>query len=92
MSFDLSVRTEMQGPLIAEARRRGVSPQEMLDDLVRRELGRAAVRADDGARRERAARSAEYRRWAASQPAGAASLSDEAISREAIYSREGGAA
>ncbi len=91
MSLILEMRGEVEGRILAEVGRRGITPQQMLDIILHRGIDTLApdYAADDTTeRREWAARSARYRQWAAEQPRAGILLSDEAISREAIYRRD----
>lgn len=82
MTLTLTLTPEKETRLVAQARRAGLS----LDEYVQRVLDRAdEAPAPRLTPEERAAR---FRAWADSHGTDTPLLTDEAISREAIYSRD----
>ena len=72
-----------EAQIIEEARQTGMTPE----DYVLRLLERSAMPAIDRSPAAAAERVARFQRWVSSLPP-APHLSDEEISREAIYSRD----
>ncbi|MBM3792503.1 MAG: hypothetical protein FJW31_00230 [Acidobacteria bacterium] len=75
----LNVNPEIEANLIAIARRRGLSMDAFLEEMVAQELGMAGP-VESGEDKARA-----FMEWADSFPDDAPPLSDEAISRDNLY-------
>ena len=85
----LDVPLSVEDALVREAQRQGTTPERLALDDLRRLYAPSDVLTmtdtDRHAREGRAARAARFLEWAREQKRNTPLLSDEAISREAIY-------
>lgn len=87
MTLTLDIPSDMQATLMETARQHGQTPEQAALNALRRAYGPAAPHA--GSENEaKAARIRRFRQWGQDNGYETPLLSDEAISREAIYARE----